>query len=32
MNALSLNEGSPRLDRLQLAALAGLMLVGAVFI
>ena len=32
MNALSLNEGAPRLDWLQILALAGLMLLGTVFI
>ena len=32
MNALNLNESAPRLDRVQLAAIAGLMLVGVVFV
>ena len=32
MNAFSLNEGTPRLDRLQILALLGLMLLGTVFI
>src|SRR5436190_703650 len=32
MPALTLNESAPRLDRLQLAAIAGLMLVGLAFV
>ena len=32
MNAISLNEGAPRLDRLQILALVGLMVLGTLFI
>jgi rod shape determining protein RodA len=32
MNAVHFNEGAPRPDRLQLAAIAGLMLVGVAFV